>query len=686
MPVHGTCRTICGLCHANCGLLVTVGPHGIERIEGDPDHPASRGYICGKAHAGKEIVESPQRLTMPLRRTPRGLEPIGWDDALDFAAGRLAAIRDRYGPESLVRNAGAPVSYEARDGFLYFMRVFGSPNFTGSSNCCWLPRATAFNATMGGKPEPDFENARLILFWGSNPLATERYGNYCGYERFHRIISRAKARGARLIAIDPVRSETAARCDEWIRIEPGSDVALGLAMINVIIAENLHDRDFVDRYTSGFLALAEHVRTATPDWAACITGLAADQIVDLARRFATNGPATICDGNGFDMYCSVVDAVRTVAILLGLTGNVDVPGSVVFLPFAKQSVLSAPPKTAKIRQSEFPIFRDVPFPGIKEALLHDEPYRPRAMIVHHSNPVLIQANQRRTVEAFRKLEFLVVDDVFMTATAEIADLVLPATSPMERYGYRAYSSFDRGFVALSRPVVGPPGEARDVFTMEYELAARMGLEADYPFVDSRSWVEHMLKPTGVTLARLEHEQIVAVTPPPRYRKYKETGFQTPSGKLEFYSEQFAKAGYDPLPIYREPTNGGASPVVPAPAGFPLRCTSRRPAVFVHTKFRNLAGMIASYPEPLLWIEPSDAARRGLREGDMVELSSPRGRVTIRTRFDISLRPGLVMMDFGWGNPTDGLASANELTSDEFWNPISGSTPQRLFACEVVKMT
>lgn len=684
MTDQGSCRTICGFCHANCGLVVRVGAKGIERIEGDPDHPASRGYICGKAHAAKEMVESPQRLTTPLRRTPGGLKPVSWDDALDFAAEKLTAIRDKYGPQSLVRNAGAPVSYDARDGFLNFMGAYGSPNFTGSSNCCMLPRVTAFAATMGGKPEPDFDNARQIIFWGANPVATERYGSYCGYDRFNRIISRAKARGARLIAIDPVRSETAARADQWIRINPGTDTALGLAMIHVIIDENLQDQEFVAPYTSGFEALKDHVRTMTPAWAAGITGIAPDRIVELARGLATTRPATICDGNGFDMYCNVVEAVRTVAILLGLTGNIDVPGSVVFLPFTRQAVLSNPQKKAQIRSSEFSIFRDVPFPGVKEAILREDDYRPRALIAHHSNPILIQANQNRTREAFAKLEFVMVDDVFMTATAEVADLVLPATSSMERYGYRAYSSFERGFLAFSRPVVEPPGEARDVFRMEFELAERMGLDADYPFVDSRSWVEHMLEPSGVSLLQLQQEQIVYTTPTPRFQKYKTAGFQTPSGKFEFFSRQFEQAGYDPLPVYKEPMGTPLPAASRAARAFPLRCTSRRPAEFVHTRFRNLKTVTDAYPEPLLWIAPADAAQRGLKDGEMVELSSPHGHVAIRTRWKASLQSGLVMMDFGWGNPTDGMASANLLTSDEFWNPVSGSTPQRLFPCEVAK--
>ena len=619
-------------------------------------------------------MESPDRLTTPLRKTAAGLKPVSWDDALDFAADRLTAIRAKYGPNALVRNGGAPVSYDARDGFVHFMQRYGSSNFTGSANCCWLPRATAFQAVMGGKPEPDFERANLIVFWGANPVATDRYGNYCAYPGFNRIISRAKARGARLVAIDPFRSETVERAGEWIRIRPGTDDALGLAMIHVVIDETLYDQAFVAQHTVGFDALKQHVRDYTPDWAAAITGIDPAEIVALARSFATAGPVAVCDGNGFDMYCNVVDAVRTLAILLGLTGNVDVPGGSVFLPFAKQAVLASPRKGEQIWRDRFPLFRDVPFPGIKESILRDEDDRPRAMIVHHSNPILIQANQNRTREAFGKLEFVLVDDLFLTATAEVADLVLPATSPLERWGYRAYASFDRGFVALSRPVVAPVGESRDVFSMEYEIAQRMGLGTDYPFSNSRSWVAHMLTPAGVTLEQLEHEQIAAVTPAPQYRKYETAGFQTPSRKLELWSSQFEKAGYDPLPVYREASGAAMPTASPAAHPFPLLCASRRPGQFVHTRFRNIKTLTESYPEPLLRISPDDAAARGICAGEMIELSSPIGQVTLRTKFDAHLEPGVVMMDFGWGNPTDRMASMNLLTSDEYLESDLGQHP------------
>lgn len=679
-------RTVCGFCHAGCGLKVYHSGSGIDRIEGDPDHPGNRGYVCSKVVAIGELGSSRDRLTYPLRKTPNGFKRISWEEALEFAAERLGEIRDKYGPGSLVRNGGAPVNYEARDGFLQFMGAFGSPNFAGASNLCMLPRITAFNAVTGAKPEPDFERANLIIFWGANSLATNRFGGYCAYNGFNQIIPRAKQRGARLIAIDPVRSETVSQVDEWVQINPGTDVALALAMINVIIAEGLYDKDFVTNWLYGFDELRAYVRAYTPSWAEVITGIPTAMITDLARRYATIKPATICDGNGTDMYLNDVDCVRAIAILIGLTGNWDVAGGNGVPPFARQSVLPTkmPRIDTRIWYKVFPLFRDVPFTAVKEALLRDESYRPRAMIVHHGNPVLVQANEARTRQALKKLDFLLVNEIFLTSTAEMADLIIPSTSCFERYGYKAYSSFEGGFLALARPVAEPPGESRSVFEVEYELAKRMGLHHDYPFYDTLSWLDYMLKPTGVTFEQLDKEQIVYATPEIQYRKYLSNGFNTPSRKLEVYSQQFLRSGYAPLPAYHEPAG---EPLISKSGDrqkFTLLGTSRKPALFVHTNFRNIKTLTQRYPEPLVWMHPQDARQRGIHDGDGVEVISPRGQIMLGTKLSEDTKSGLVMIDFGWGNPTDRKASINILTDDEFWEPVSGATPNRMFSCEVAK--
>lgn len=683
-----TIRTICQFCYTGCGVLCHRAADGKITIKGDPDHPANRGQLCAKGYAIAELLEGKNRLTHPLQRKKNGFARISWDEALKIAADKLGEIRDKFGPLSLVRVAGAPVSYHARDGYRQLVGEFGSPNFASPASLCMMPRMTAFHAVLGQtRAEADFERTPFVIFWGGNPMASERYSGFASFNGMRHIIPRLKKQGAKIIAIDPFRSETVKQADVWIKINQGSDSALGLAMIHVIIKEELYDKAFVSKYTHGFKELVEHVQPCTPQWAAGITGLPEKTIEDLAREYATTKPASICDGNGLDMYTNGIDAVRTLAILMGLTGNLDVPGGNVFLPFAGQSALPTKPapKEKRVWYKTFPLFVEVPMVGVKEAILREEENRPRAMIVHHSNPVLIHANESRTRQALEALDFLMVNDVVSTATTEMADLVLPMAGVIESYSYLAYSSAEGGYLALSRPLANPPGEARPVFEAEYELAEKMGLHRDYPFHDTLSWLKFMIKPTGVTFERLEEEQIVFATPPAKHRKHEEQGFNTPSGKVDFYCELFAKHGYPPFPTYEEPAGEPLGSHNTTDKGFSLIGSSRRSGQFIHTRFKYLESLSRAYPEPLVRIHPQDATQRGIKDGDEVKVTSAQGEIRIKAKVEDHGNPGHVLVDFGWGNPSDKKASINSLVSDAHFNPVSGATPNRLFPCEVRKV-
>jgi len=295
--------------------------------------------------------------------------------------------------------------------------------------------------------------------------------------------------------------------------------------------------------------------------------------------------------------------------------------------------------------------------------------------------VLVQANQERTLRALRKLDFLMVLDIFPTATTEAADLVLPVAADLEAVDYRAYSSSRGGFVALREKVVEPPGKARSVFEIEYLLAERMGLNRDYPFRGAEEWLDFVLKPSGVTLEGLRQSSIVYASPPVDYRKYGKGGFSTSSGKIECYSPRFGRAGYPALPTFQDPAE---SPLTdPALAKrFSLIGTTKRPAGFVHTKLRNIPVLEKRHPDPHLMVHPADAEKRGIRQNDSVEVESARGSLQVKACITDEVGPGLVAVDFGWGNPSDKKANVNALTSDGVWDPVSGGYPNRLFLCEV----
>ncbi len=678
-------RSICGFCHTSCGLIIHVQNGKIQKIEGDPDHPVNRGHLCVKAQGIKALVESEDRLRFPLKKTKGGFVKISWDEALDLASEKLIKIREEYGPESLVRFSGAPVTYEARDGFLQFMGVYGSPNLSGVSNLCHVPRLVAFVDAFGGRPEPDYENSKLIIFWGVNPANTTRFCCYASYDGYNKIIPRARDKGAKIVVIDPIRSETASFADIWIHPKIGTDSALGLSMIHTIINEDLYDEEFVGQWLIGFEEIKKHVETMSPEWAEKITSVPADQIKELARLYAKTEGALILDGNGLDMHTNGVDTVRVICMLIALTGNIDKPGGNVFFPFAPQRLLpTIVSEKKRIGLEEFPLFPSCSFPAVKDYLLREDPERPRAMIVHHSNPVLAQANQERTQKALKNLEFLMVFDIFPTATTEIADLILPSSSDFERIDYRAYSSSRGGYVALREKVMEPVGESRSVFEVEYELARRMGLEKDYPFRNTEEWIDFVLAPSRVSLNDLKNNHIIYITPPMVYEKYKKEGFQTPTKKVECFSERFKKYNYGALPSFHYPaecheTNPELS------KDYRLMGTSRKPSEFVHTKFRNLIPLRRIYPDPLIMVNTEDANLRGIGEGDLVEVKSPRGRIQVKARITEDVPKGLVAIDFGWGNPTDKGANVNILVNDAVWDPISGGYPNRLFLCDIKKL-
>ncbi len=678
-------RSLCGFCHSNCGVRVYVTDGKVSRIEGDPDHPFNRGHLCPKAQAIKPMLESEQRLQFPLKKTTRGFARISWDEALDFAAERLTTIKETYGPAGLIHMGGAPVSYGGRDGFLQFMGAYGSPNFTGAANLCAIPRRLAFIQTYGAKPEPDYENTRLAILWASNPINTTRFSNYAAYDGFHKILPRLKEKGAKIIVVDPVRSETVSFADEWIRPNMGTDVALGLSMVHTIIKEGLYNETFVEKWVPGFDKIKEHVEPLSPEWAEKITSVPADRIRWFSRLYARTDGALIHDGNGLDMHTSGVDMVRVVCMLIALTGNIDKPGGNVFYSMVPQNPLPTRTSNKKeIGREQFPLFPQSSFPAVKESLIGEKPDRPRAMIVHHANPVLVQANQERTKEAFRKLEFLMVLDIFPTATTEMADLVLPVAADLEAVDYRAYSSSQGGFLTFREKVVEPLGESRSVFEVEYDLAKRMGIAESYPFKNAEEWIDYVLKPANITLQDLRNKHVIYASPPVVYKKYEKSGFKTPSGKVECYSERFKNANYGALPVFVDPKESQVtSPELSRL--YTLRGTTRRTAEYVHTKLVNLPTAGRRYPDPLLMVHPIDAGSRGIGTDDQVEVKTPRGKVQVKARVTEDIGPGLVSIDFGWGNPTDNKPNVNLLTSDEVWDPVSGGYPNRLFLCEISKV-
>jgi anaerobic selenocysteine-containing dehydrogenase len=486
------------------------------------------------------------------------------------------------------------------------------------------------------------------------------------------------------VVIDPRRIPLAAQADKWLQINPGTDAALLMALLQFIIQEKLYDQDFVRDWTVGFPELAKRVERARPEWAAELTGLPAEDIRELAYLYATSRPAIIRDGNGLDMHINVSGTTRLVASLEAITGNLDVPGGNVFYPpptLSPYPTLAQPGK--RLGQESYPLHPYAPFPVVVDAILKEEHQRPRAMLVYHANPLLVNANEKRMRHALSKLDLLVVSELFMTATAEMAHVVLPGASDIEQASFRPYRSKKGGFLALRRKLLDPPGEARPVMEVEYEIAQRLGLAAAYPWHTTEEWIDCRLKDSGTSRAELEQNIVVYTTPALEYRKYLNRGFSTPSGKVELKSARLEGLGKDSLPDYVEPVSRLRYPELAA--RFPLVGTTRRPGNYIHTRFRNITTLRQLEPEAWVTLHPQDGASRGITSGDKVQVASPEGEIGLTARVSDEIGPGVVVLDFGWGNPEDGGPNVNSLVSDELRDPLFAATSNRSFLCQVSRL-
>lgn len=676
--------TICNICHSCCGMLVTVEKGVMKRIRGNPEHPQNAGRLCPKGARARDMVYSPHRLTQPLRRIKGELKAVSWDEVLNFIAEKLLEIREKYGPEALISCRGAPVGQECHDALHQLSYAYGSFNITGPAHLCSVPRRLGMQLVYGERTDPEYEGTKCILIWGANPSESYRLGESAIHGGLGDTFRGARRNGAKIIVIDPRRTPVTSLAHEWIKIRPGTDAALAMAMLHLIIKEDLYDKDFVKNWTTGFAQLADQLETATPEWASRLTGIPAGTIKELARSYASSKPATIKEGNGLDQHINVVDTVRLIGILPAITGNLDIPGGNVFYPLPRlEDYPTVRPQGKRLGSEQYPLLPSASFPVLVDALLTGQPYRPRAMLVYHANPVLINANYKRVVEALKKLELLVVDDIFMTATAQMADVVLPGAGDFEQPSFRIYSSREGAFICLRRKVVEPPGQARPIMETEYELAHLMGLAETYPWKTTEEWINYRLKPVEVTVSDLEQKTLVHVTPPLQYKKYLKAGFKTPSGKVELSSEKLKNTGLSPLPVYLEPPGPFKYPDLAAQ--YPLIGTTHRPGNYVHTRFRNIPSFRKLEPEALLRLHPEDAQARGIVSGDKVEIASPEGAVTVKSLVTDKVGPGVVVMDFGWGNPGDGGANVNVLTSDTTRDPFCGATANRCFVCEVKRL-
>jgi len=713
----------CTFCAGNCGILVHVKDGKVTRVEGNKDHELSLGNLCERVGYAPRWLYHPDQLMHPLKRAGKRGEgkwqQVSWEQAFDEIAAKLGSLRDKYGPESLAISEG---TYRAGTFWIRsrFCSLFGNPINVAHAGVNCLLNCVAINmAIMGGSCSlvPNIGRSSCAVIWGQNPINS--------FPRIMAGLKKGKKKGTlKIIVIDPRKTRTADIADIWLPIRPGTDGALVMGWMNVIINEGLYDKEFVEKWAYGFDKLSERVQEYPPQRVAEITGVPEEQITASARMYA----------EAIGRNSGRVEQARN--CLRAITGNLDVRGGDLISDigperdgkkFLREAYLELIDKITpeqrrkqlgadtyrlmgwqayEITSKYFEEMYGVPEPVLHRmaistpltwrAILTEKPYPIKAMLTWGSNPLVWAANTPLVHEALKSpnLELHVVSDFWMTPTAELADYVLPVASWMEKPLCSTVEDLSDVVFGGERSVP-PLGERKDDFTIWRELGIRLGQEEYWPWKTCEEAITHQLEPMGMTYE--EFRQTGYIRGSRKYKKYEEKGFPTPTGKVELYSTVFEKLGYDPLPFYEEPPESPIStPELYKEYPLILNTGGRFMPQF-HSEHRQWGmGMRERHPDPLTSIHPDTAAKLGIKDGDWVYIETKRGKIQQKAFLDPGLLPNVVNVEASWWFPEDPAeepslhgvfkSNANMLTVDdpEYCDPLTGGWSCRALLCKVYK--
>lgn len=648
----------CFICPSHCALKATFDEHG-KMIKVVADSRSEQHCdICDAAKGHSTIPEAHshgKRLQFPMKRAGERGENrwirISWDEALGTIAEKMTFYRDTFGPESIAMVLGEPKSmgYAFAQRFATFLQT---PNVITPGNYCGVQTGHADQFSIGTMHvlADVAVDPKCIIIWGSNPQNTGNNFRCFAQED----VARALKNGARLIMMEPGKNRYGEQADYWLRLKPGSDGSLAMGMAKVIIEEGLYDKTYVANFTIGFEQLAKEVANFTLAEVEEETWIDADAIREVARLYATSKPGLIMWGNALENSVAALQTCRAVSMLRGLTGNVGVEGGELISTPAKFGRPGwfyfdrrFPRPTAKSIGKEFPIAMGaayVPTQSLVKTILSEDPYPIKMAMCHVTNPVLTYADSVATYEAFMKVPFLVVAEIFPTSTTAIADIVLPAALPLEHNSI-AYWPAWLGHIRAMPKCVEPPGEAWPDSKMINELAKRMGMREHF-FEDWEECLDLMMADSGMTYKEFCQPDKRVIHPTMHYlRDDPERYFKTPSGKFEFYSQQMDQLGISPLPTFKEVSNQrfGKEQF----ERYPLYLTNGKEGAYFSSGYRHIGGMEKHKAEAVCELNPRTAAKYGLKEGEMIYIESRKGRIQRRLKISEHVHPNVVLAAFGW---------------------------------------
>lgn len=723
-------KSCCFFCHQNCGVLAYVKDNKVLRIEGDPDHPTNNGGLCCRGNIALLHLDHSARVNYPLvRRGARGAgkwERISWDQALTEIAEKLTSIKEQFGAEAIATAGGTLRTDDwARRRF---MNLFGSPNGFHNAHLCWIPTFMIETAISGWCPfETDLGGgSRCLVQWGHNPGAS-------GMPEM-RGITELKRQGMKLIVIDPKFTETAAKADLWLPLRPGSDAALALAWLNVIIWEGLYDQQFVENCTVGFEQLTQHVAQYTAEWAAPLTWLAPEKIRQGARMYAQHKPGNIQWGVAMDQSGKSAGAgIHARALLRAVTGNLDAPGSDLMTGPSKDFITDEEmeanewlPEEQRAKQIGADRFKLTTWPGYKEvanltrevwgkaptaewmceahppsvfrAIVTGKPYHVRGLVVSATNPVNSYGNTKEVLEALRKVDFLVTCDYWMTPTAALSDYVLPIGGALERPVITStYGCSDT--IIGSQRAIQPMYERRLDYDFWRGLGLKLGQGDMWPWETVEEAYYYRIYNLGYEVSSFDEfvEKQRFHFPEREYYKYGQMGFATPSGKVELYSSTLEKLGYPPMPTYVGPAENEIDDPELA-REYPLVLTTAGGFMpYHHSEHFQIKELRFLRHEPYFDINPETAAQYGIKSGEWAYIETRRGRISQKANLTEAIAPRVIMTQRGWWYPERSVtepelggcleANSNVLTGtdDALCDPLGGSWANRGLLCRVYKV-
>jgi thiosulfate reductase/polysulfide reductase chain A len=658
-----TIPTFCDVCFWKCGAIAYVKDGELWKIEGNPEDPLCNGRLCPRGTGGIGAYNDPDRLRAPLlRKEKRGQEEwveVTWDEALEYIAEKMLAIKAEYGPEAM-----ALFSHGIGGTFLkHTLKAYGSPNIAAPSYAqCRGPRDTGFELTFGdsvGSPErTDIQNARCLVLIGSH--LGENMHNTQVQE-----FAEAVGQGSSIIVADPRFSVAASKAKFYLPIKPGTDMALLLAWMNVLVTENLYDQAYVEAYGFGFEAFAASIASYTPEWAYPETGIEPRMIRETAHEMARHKPATLIHpGRHVTWYGDDAQRSRAIALLNALLGSWGRKGGFyapAHMEVPKYSYPDYPkPERAKVDNPDqrYPFAGEALTNGIREATATGSPYPIKGWMVYATNLMQALPNREETIRAIQNLDLMVVVDVIPSEIAGWADVVLPESIYLERYDDINNPWFRDPFIALRQPVIESPDDQKPNWWMARQLALKLGLERYYPWQDIEEYLDTRLKGAGHSLAELKKKGVVTGERQPIYfDEGVPAEFYTPSGKIEFYSPQLADAGFDPVPVYNPPDD-------PPPGAFRLLYGRAPMHSFSRTQTNPL--LIEMMDENEVWINEAIARRHGLESGDYIQLKNQDGAISQRVRVKATerIRPDCVYMVHGFGQKSKGIRSSARLGASD----------------------